>query len=65
MFIVKEERESQMFIILKLKIFLNINLIDVVRMDLYTKTGVAEIYYQNWPIFINEVGRNLFPKLAI
>lgn len=26
---------------------------------------LAEIYYQNWPIFIPEVGWILFPKLAI
>jgi len=26
---------------------------------------MAGFYYQNWPIFINEVGRNLFPNLAI
>lgn len=33
-------------------------------MDLYTKTGVAEIHYRNWLDFVTEIGRNSLPKLA-
>jgi acetoin utilization deacetylase AcuC-like enzyme len=49
---------------IRIKNFLNKNRIDVVRMDLYTKTGVAEIHYRNWLDFVPENGRILLPKLA-